>query len=47
MPMSNNPPVGKVAPPVADSCVPVAECTCGGAVCRTVNSDGVCVNVIG
>jgi hypothetical protein len=47
MPLSNNPPVGKLAPPVADTCIPTAQCTCGGNVCRKVSADGICVNVIG
>jgi len=47
VPMSNNGPVGATAPYVGDSCIPAAECTCTGSTCRIVNSDGVCVNVIG
>jgi hypothetical protein len=47
MPMSNNPPTGSHPPSVGDACIPAADCTCDGSVCRTVNTDGVCVNVIG
>ncbi len=47
MPMSNNPPAGVHPPSVGDACIPAAECTCDGSVCRKVNSDGVCINVIG
>jgi hypothetical protein len=30
-----------------ESCVPAAECTCGGSYCRTVNSAGICQDTIG
>lgn len=48
VPMSNNPVAGNnLSPPVADTCIPAAECTCTGSICRTTNKAGICINVIG
>ncbi|HMF39420.1 MAG TPA: hypothetical protein VKQ32_01940 [Polyangia bacterium] len=48
VPMSNNPVAGtNLSTPVADTCIPAAECTCTGSTCRTLNKVGICVNVIG
>ena len=30
-----------------ESCLPVSDCTCGSSFCRTVNSNGFCVDTIG
>ena len=30
-----------------ESCLPVSDCTCGSSFCRTVNSNGLCVDTIG
>jgi hypothetical protein len=46
MPYSDKSPVGN-QPVYGDTCIPTADCFCGGANCRTVDASGICVNTIG